>query len=470
MLYGTLLLLCVTTIVVAHFSSRSEHRQNALSRLSTITSSAASQINADHVTLLLKKYDARGMLIKNTQDAWYYVMHDHLRKTAESNGLVIPLRVVAFDRLKQEVQVVATSAEIPEFRARFEQGASLDLAKNFSSTKSVLVHDALLAYEPLRNADGEVQGVVVATMPLAEAEAGAWIMLWRNIGIALLLFAIAGIALFRSVGTWVKQNEADREALASRQEDITDSLAYAGKIQRALIPSPEVYRNFFDDSFVIDKPKDMVSGDFHWYHQTGPSSCFIAAGDCTGHGLPGAMLAAIGCSLLNEIIPNNKEKDPGELLGLLNTRLVTTLHQQGQRKGAGDGLDIALCHVDREANEILFSGAFRPLFWLHHGQLTVINGDRRPIGGSHQELDRRFTTHRLAYEPGDRIYLFSDGYVDQFGGPERKRFMASRLHSLLNDNQALPMAQQADLLERTFLEWKGNEEQVDDVCMLGIAV
>ena len=112
----------------------------------------------------------------------------------------------------------------------------------------------------------------------------------------------------------------------------------------------------------------------------------------------------------------------------------------------------------------------RPLYWLHRGQLTVINGDRRPIGGSQHELDRRFTCHRLAFAEGDRIYLFSDGYVDQFGGPERKRFMATRLHTLLSAHPHLSMPEQAELLEHAFLEWKGGEEQVDDVCMIGLAV
>jgi serine phosphatase RsbU (regulator of sigma subunit) len=182
------------------------------------------------------------------------------------------------------------------------------------------------------------------------------------------------------------------------------------------------------------------------------------------------MLAAIGCSLLNEVVANHPQKDPAELLGILNTRLTTTLHQQGVSRGAGDGMDIALCRIDLQAREILFAGAMRPLYWLHQGQLTVINGDRKPIGGSQHELDRSFTCHRLAFTPGDRIYLFSDGYVDQFGGPDRKRFMSQRLHQLLADHRDLSMPQQAELLERAFDAWKGTEEQVDDVCMLGLAV
>lgn len=133
-------------------------------------------------------------------------------------------------------------------------------------------------------------------------------------------------------------------------------------------------------------------------------------------------------------------------------------------------MDVALCRIDRASRELLFAGAYRPLYWLHDGQLTVINGDRKPIGGSQHDPKRRFTVHRIAFHPGDRLYLFSDGYVDQFGGPERKKFMAARFNDMLVANQHLPMSAQQELLERAFLEWKGDNEQVDDICVLGLVV
>lgn len=468
-----MLAVCVAVISLAHINERRDQRSEAMARMGGVTSTLATQLNGDHVEMILEKYDGRGMVIKNTQDAWYYVLHDHLRKSAESMGATGPLRVVAYDSLKQELQIIVTSADRPAFREPIDLDAATILAAYTTGGRFALPAknpSDLVVFDALLNSEGRVIGVVLARAAVSDADASAMAALWRNILIALILFGAAGVALFTSVGRWLKQDEVAQHALEQRHEGITDSIAYAGKIQRALVPSPDVYNELFDGSFVIDRPKDVVSGDFHWYHRTGPDSCFVAAGDSTGHGLPGAMLAAIGCSLLNEIVPQNPKKEPAELLAMLNTRLVNTLHQQGQRKGAGDGMDMALCHIDRREREILFAGAFRPLYWLHHGQLTVINGDRRPIGGGHQELDRRFTGHRLAYEPGDRIYLFSDGYVDQFGGPERKRFMASRLHALLSDHQQLPMDQQAALLDKAFLDWKGGEEQVDDVCLLGLGV
>ncbi|MBL0126309.1 MAG: serine/threonine-protein phosphatase [Flavobacteriales bacterium] len=469
-LYGTLFVLCASLIGVAHWYELKNQREETFSRLESIVSGLADQIPAKHVENLLAKYDGRGMLIKNTQDAWYYVMHEHLRKAAERNSIELPIQVLAYDSVKQELQHVATSLEQPDFRSTFTGDGRAILQAYATGGHVTSSTDELLAFKPLLNDEGHPAGIILIRTPGSEATASAMAALLRNILIALVLFAVAGFVLFRYVGKWVQQNEADRFALTTRNLDITDSIAYAGKIQRALVPPPSAYAALFTDSFIIDRPKDMVSGDFHWCHPIGADECFVAAADCTGHGLPGAMMAAIGCSLLNEIVPANADKDPAELLTMINTRLVATLHQQGRKKGGGDGMDIALCRIDRHQREILFAGAFRPLYWLHQGQLTVINGDRRPIGGAHYDLERKFTCHRLAYHPGDRIYLFSDGYVDQFGGPERERFMTARLTDLLNSIHHLPMERQATLLDEAFLSWKGSEDQVDDVCLLGLAV
>ncbi len=471
--YGILLLLCALVITIAHLDERRSQREQSLERLGSVTSTLSVQLNGNHVDLLREKYQLPGLVIKNTQDAWYYVMHDHLRKAAERLALEQPLQVLAYDSVQRELQVIVTSDVEPSFRTPWKGDAS-EILEVYGQGGRIQGEDKdgrdLIAFDVMYNDAGQVAGIILGRVSSAEAVANATSALWRNLGIAVILFILAGIALFTSVGRWLKRDEDEHHALQERHAGMSDSIAYAAKIQRALVPPPSAYAASFSSAFVIDRPKDMVSGDFHWLHRVDEHTSFVAAADCTGHGLPGAMMAAIGCSLLNEVIPNHPEKDPAELLAMINTRMVTTLHQQGRKRGAGDGMDMALCRVDRRAQEILFAGAFRPLYWLHRGRISVINGDRKPIGGSHHELERRFTVHRLAYEPGDRIYLFSDGYVDQNGGPEQKRFMTERLRSLLDRHQHMPLHEQAGMLEHAFAEWKGDLEQVDDVCLLGIAV
>lgn len=471
--YAVLFVLCIAVILIVHSGEQRARKAQGLAQLQSITSTLSDQLGATNLIALMERYDGRDMVIKNTQDARYYVLHERLRRSVEKNELTAPLELVAFDSLKKEIEVIVTSDGIPRFRHRWEgdQGAlrqHLAHGGHFISGKGEA--QELIASDVVLDANGKPAGAVVARTRTSTFESASSTSLARNIGIAILLFGLAGFLLFRYVGNWLNLDEEAQDRLKERHEDISDSIAYAGKIQRSLVPSALVYDELFADSFVIDRPKDVVSGDFHWVHRIDANTCYVAAADCTGHGLPGAMMAAIGCSLLNEIVPLHAHKDPAEILAILHARMVATLNQQGKQRGAGDGMDVALCRVDRKANEILFAGAFRPLYWLHQGQLSVINGDRRPVGGSHQDTDRRFTVHRLSYTVGDRIYLFSDGYVDQFGGPERKRFMSSRLHELIMTNHHLPLKEQAAVLDRAFLDWKGAGDQVDDVCMLGLAV
>lgn len=470
--YATLLVVGVLTIGKIHRDTVAASRTGALTRLSDATALVAAQINGDHVELLLRKYPEQGLLIKHTQDAWYYVMHDQLRRTTERLGLERPLYIVALNAGSYPTLLVATAAITPDLRAPFT--GDKDLIRTALANQQYSIDDRasneLLAFDVVRNGGGTAVALVIGSLSADEAGAAASASLWQRIGVAALLYGLAAFVLFGSVGRWLKRDEDLHDALQQKHAHVADSIAYAAKIQRALVPRPEVYGELFAGSFVIDRPKDVVSGDFHWYHKVDENTCYVAAADCTGHGLPGAMMAAIGCSLLNEVVPRNTHLDPAELLAMLNSRLMTTLHQHGQKRGAGDGMDLGLCRIDRSKQEILFAGARRPLYWLHHGRISVINGDRKSIGGAHQESERRYTVHRLAYDPGDRIYLFSDGYVDQFGGPERQRFMSTRLQQMLQDNQDLPMHEQASLLETTFNAWRGAEEQVDDVSMLGLAV
>ena len=468
------LALCAGFIAWSHASTYAALRREALTHLGSITSTLAGQVEGAHVHRLLDKYGSRGALVKNTQDAWYYVMHEHLRKAAASNGLESPILVLSYDSLDQELQIVATSGTEPRFRERFDRGQGRLLGDYFKGGRvdpeQASAHGDLMAFDTIVDGKGRVMGIVLAETPLATVHAAAERILWRNVLITSGVFALLGLLLFGSVGRWLRQQELDHTALMARHGHVTDSIQYVRKLQNALVPSQDAYATQFRDFFVMHRPKDLVSGDFHWYHRIGPDQCLVAAADCTGHGLPGAMLAGIGCSLLNELVTTSPERDPAELLHLLNERLIGTLHQQGRRSGAGDGMDVALCRIDRAANEVLFAGAFRPLYLVQEGQLTVINGDRRPIGGAHHGTDRHFTCHRLAVRPGDRLYLFSDGYVDQLGGPDHQRFMTKRFDDLVMHHQHLPLRDQGDVLERAFLDWKGESEQVDDICVLGLEV
>jgi serine phosphatase RsbU (regulator of sigma subunit) len=473
-LYGTMLALSVALVAWMHSGQMKVLKQEAYVKLGSITGTMAVQLDGGRVQHLLKRYDSRGMIVQNTQDAWYYTLFQTMRKGARANNLERPLRIVAYDAMKDELVNVVTSDDRPAMREPYMAPCTPALIAYLRADR-VDPHretfgNQVAAFDAVRNSRGTVVGAVVLDMPVDELMVVARGRTWRNIVIVAVLLIVVGIFLFRSIGRMVQTEETARTAWQEKHEGVTDSIAYAGKIQGALIPNSDLFAGHFAHYFVLNRPKDVVSGDFHWYHRISDDQCLVAAADCTGHGLPGAMMAAIGCSLLNELVVQYPHKDPAELLGMLNERMTRTLHQSGKRKGAGDGMDVALCRIDRKEREILFAGAFRPLYWMHEGQLTVINGDRQPIGGSQHDADRKFTVHRVAYHQGDRLYLFSDGYVDQFGGPERKKFMTARFNEILLASQHLPLSAQSEVLERAFVEWKGENEQVDDVCIVGLEV
>ena len=444
-----------------------------LEQLNMATRSAAALVNADHIRTLLEKYPVSGLLVRTTQDAWYYILHDQLERTISVHSDIPPLLIVRKDDRSGGVVQLASSANTVDWLApRFTESTGLgDLYPTGGTTTIEQDGNTWTALVvPLYGSTGQQEGAVVGRVDLAAARAEARAGLWRNGGIAMALLLLAGLLLHRSVGMWLQREERSLAHLVNANERFNDSLISAGRIQRALVPDTSVYIAHFNDAFVIDRPKQVVSGDFHWFHHISAQECLVATADCTGHGVPGAMLAAIACSVLNEVVSRHPQLEPGELLGMLNERLITVLHQEGMTRSAGDGLDIALCKVDRSERTILFAGARQPLYWWHAGQLSVINGDRHPVGGAQYDLQRRFTCHRLAYSEGDRLYLFSDGYVDQLGGPSGKRFMSVRLQELLSANATMPMADLGRVLEHTFVRWKGGQEQLDDVCVLGIAV
>lgn len=250
--------------------------------------------------------------------------------------------------------------------------------------------------------------------------------------------------------------------------NLTDSMSYARRIQESLLPCEDQLRKYFKDSFALSMPKDILSGDFFWVYECVPQQQYLLAlADCTGHGVPGAMMSIIGHSLLNEVVDTQKCYNPAAVLKSLNQELIKTLRQKSGHEQIDDGMDISLVHIDLAGMTITFSGAYHPLYHMN-GKLQMIKGDRQPIGGQHHAPCREFQAHTLALSPGDAIYLFSDGIVDQFGGPHDKKFQSCRLKTLIENNHKYSMQAQSHLMRQTIIEWKGHGEQVDDISIIGI--
>ena len=250
---------------------------------------------------------------------------------------------------------------------------------------------------------------------------------------------------------------------------ITESINYAKRIQMAIVPDDEIIKRALPKSFVLYKPRDVISGDFPWFVQMG-DDIFIAAVDCTGHGVPGALLSLIGYFILTEIVKSRKITEPGKILDLLDEGVTQTLKQDQEGSETKDGMDIALCKINLKKMEVEFAGAHRPLYKNGTNGLEEFKGNKFPIGGGIYKNQTEFTNYKFPVKPGDTIYFSSDGYPDQFGGPDGNRKLSpTRIKDLIiqnKDNEDMN-AQHHDF-DKLFENWRGHEKQIDDVLLIGV--
>ena len=271
--------------------------------------------------------------------------------------------------------------------------------------------------------------------------------------------------------------EKQKKIVETKNKDITDSINYAQRIQQAILPLPQYFTKVFPQSFIYFQPRDIVSGDFYWFYRplkTGVNWVYMAAADCTGHGVPGAFMSMIGNTLLNEIVNEKQIYETDQILNQLHLEIRSALKQDTAQNATNDGMDIALCRVNLETLELQFSGANRPLYVFKSNNVEQPFVDIKPnkfsIGGYQEENQRIFSKHNLTLQKGDAFYMFSDGYADQFGGDKNKKFMVKRLQNELLKMQQLPMQEQGAMVEKLLMDWKADVEQVDDILMIGIKV
>ena len=256
------------------------------------------------------------------------------------------------------------------------------------------------------------------------------------------------------------------EKLEEAYDEIRDSINYARRIQQAILPSHEQINKTFPQNFILYQSKEIVCGDFYWFAEKN-NMIYIAAVDCTGHGVPGALMTVIGNSLLNQVLSTSTTGSPSDILNQLDKKLLETLQQHGV-SNTNDGMDVALVRYDKKKNEISFAGAKRALYLFRDGTHKEVPGNKIPIGSFQYEFEKKFTEHILPVKKNDTIYIFSDGYQDQFGGPNGKKFMVKQFRELLAEIQSYSLEEQHTRLEEVMVNWRGNYQQTDDMLVIGI--
>ena len=258
-------------------------------------------------------------------------------------------------------------------------------------------------------------------------------------------------------------------AIEDQKKHIMDSIYYARRIQNAILPSQTLMERFLPSSFVLYLPKDIVSGDFYWLHES-KGHIMVAAVDCTGHGVPGAFMSIVGFNQLIHAVTHGGAIKASDILNQLNMGVIQTLNDSTSKASIRDGMDIALCVFHPDRKKVYFAGANNPLIILRNNEVIKVKGDSLPIGAFEGGTPQSFTNHEIDVYPGDCLYLFSDGYADQFGGENDKKFLIGRFLNLLREICHLPLNEQKEILNSTLVSWMGKNSQVDDILVIGIRV
>lgn len=466
-------------LVVGYYTQMRIYEKGELEKLSGVANTLALQIDGNMHQTLYEHYP-REQQIKSVKEVdLYYEIHKKLSDAKIANKIDSPIYTMVYSKEEGYFDLCVFSDSIywrspwkkfrPEHIEYYTSGGKIGPYEDEHGTW-------LSALAPIKNSKGQVVAAVQVDEQFDD-------FIWRTrkeIGmealISLFIIGIVAYILLRSIRGILKKEEAlTREILISNQiieqknKDITDSIQYAKRIQQAILPTIEIIRKCIPDSFILFLPRDIVSGDFYWFTEHS-DRIFIAAVDCTGHGVPGAFMSMIGNTILNEIVNQKKILEPGKILDELDKEIKKALKQDSNNPETRDGMDLALVSICKHFKDLKFSGAFRPLLLVRNGVLSEIKANRFPIGGGGAYQKTNFTTTTVNLEKGDILYLFSDGYPDQIGGSNHKKITTKRFKEILISNINTPMPEQGEILRNELLKWQGENEQMDDILVIGIRI
>jgi transcriptional regulator with GAF, ATPase, and Fis domain len=317
----------------------------------------------------------------------------------------------------------------------------------------------------------KVIGVITVQSYVKNAYTSYHLNILKNLAISTGI-ALDNAYLYQNLEEKVKERTTEvfeqKAIIEEKNKDITDSIKYAKKIQLALMPDTSLLKKAFTESFVYYRPKDIVSGDFYWIETFNDNVTVFAAADCTGHGVPGAFMSLICNDLMSQVIKDQNVTTPAQALTILDERLRAMLNKSSDHS-SNDGMDIALCAYHPKQGVMQFAGAHRPLLLIRNGELIEHKPSKHSIGG-YISGNKIFEDNTIKVQKGDCIYVLTDGYSDQFGGQNGKKFKFKKLQKLIQSIAHMSMNEQHDLLEEAFISWRGKHEQVDDVCVIGVKI
>jgi PAS domain S-box-containing protein len=421
---------------------------------------------------------------KNGEEIWLEVAGKNLLKDSAINGIVLNIRDITERRnaekeARMRSQMQSLSENSPDLIARFNKegnfyyvNPTIELLTDKKPDQFLKKNIFDAGIDPsVANSWQDIITSVLTNKQKIQVEmpfptpSGNLVMNVNAIPEYSESNSIESILLVSNDITERKKAEVE---IQLKNKKITESINYAQRIQIAIIPERERIRSLIPEFFMLYIPRDVVSGDFPWFVET-ETDIFIAAVDCTGHGVPGAMLSLIGYFLLNDIVKSQKVSEPGKILDLLDFGVTKTLKQDFEGNEMKDGMDISLCKISKDKKTLEYSGAHRPLYHLRDGEIIEYKGNKFPIGGGLFKNQTNFTNYTIDIKKTDSFFFSSDGYPDQFGGPDNKKIGPARIRAIIDENKKVKdFNKMENVFGEFFSEWKGTYKQLDDILLMGL--
>jgi len=475
-IYITIILLTAFFIVFGYYNQLSLQEDRQHDRLTAIVTSIAISIDGDEHQKMTNDHLKKNDITKNEENAAYLSIHNSIKKAAESNDLTSPIYTLMYEEDKGYFEFGVTSDPEPYYRHSYKNYPQLLLDSmdvggvipSYESENGVW----LSAFCPIKNRKGETVAILESDAEFTSFIADVRKEYLNQALISLAVIVLISIFLITYSRKILKEeerrNEEDRlqkAIIEEKNKDITDSINYALKIQSAILPSISLFDKLFEDSFIYFKPKDIVAGDFYFLEEF-EGDAYLAVADCTGHGVPGAMVSMICSNALNYVVHDANITDPGKILDAVTDIVIQKF--QMSPDGIKDGMDICLCKINREKRTVEYAGANNALYIIKNGstEIETIKPNKQPIGQFSHRVP--FDTHKLQMAENDIIYLFTDGFADQFGGEKGKKMKYKPFKQLLINNHKKPLCDQKELLNSGFDQWMRGFEQVDDVCVAAV--
>jgi serine phosphatase RsbU (regulator of sigma subunit) len=477
-IYITIILVTGFFIIFGYYNQLSLQEERQYDKLKAIVTSVAVNINGDAFNGMMTAYPEKDGIASVGQDSVYDDINWKLSQAVALNHLNSAMYTLVYVPEKDVFNYGVRSDSQVYYRHEYQQYPPV-LKEKMSEGGTIPSYQSengvwLSAFHPIKNSKGDVVGLLEADTEFSAFMDEVRLQYMKQALIALGVIVVIAFLLIPYTRKILKEDERQKKLFMEQKllieeshREIKDSISYAKRIQTAILPPNRIVKESLKESFILYKPKDIVAGDFYWMEHR-DNVVLFAACDCTGHGVPGAMVSVICNNALNRSVREYGLTDPGKILD--KTREIVIQEFEKSDDEVKDGMDVSICAYSISTNTLYWAGANNPFWLLRNGatEMEEVKPNKQPIGKFSDQ--KPFTTHSFQMTSGDSFYIFTDGYQDQFGGEKGKKFKAAALKELLVSIKDKPMDQQRLVIDDAFEKWRGKLEQVDDVCVIGVRI